>query len=161
MKLKCRHLSFSNRSLHCFATLKPLNFVKCGYCQNIFIVITRRKNICKNHMSRGNLIGCRFQKEKKGSPHSDVPTMAHSQSLRSFWIVFRKKFPFFLNGCLRSSLQLALFLIFFIYFGLPLIEKYDKKEVTKITLQRWIIHSKSDSVCGSAFQFQKICGKSA
>ena len=60
-----------------------------------------------------------------------------SQRLCSFWIVFRKKLTRlarFLIGCLRPTLQLVLFAIFFIFFGLPLIEKYEKEEVTFICL---------------------------
>ena len=57
--------------------------------------------------------------------------------LCSFWIVFREKsarLARFLIGCLRPTLQIVLFAIFFIFFGLPLIEKYEKEEVMHICL---------------------------
>ena len=59
------------------------------------------------------------------------------QRLCSFWIVFREKsarLARFLLGFLRPTLQIVLFAIFFIFFGLPLIEKYEKEEVMHICL---------------------------
>ena len=72
---------------------------------------------------------------------SCLPTMAGNfalvKSLRlwKFWRVCRKKFAklvHFLIGCLRPALQMVLLGIFFVFFGLPLVEKYKNKEVINV-----------------------------
>ena len=87
---------------------------------------------------------------RKRFTHSGVPTMVCSHRLRSFWIVFRKRLAFLFAGCLRSTLQLALFAIFLFYFGLPLIGKYQKEEVTNAFLE-----TQGHKVAGSVLMYEE------